>query len=76
MTNIEILLIALVLYIIGIYLSYKFYHQLFMLVSILWLIPLTLIDNNIIKVFSVIMFLSHIVISLSNNLGGGDDDFD
>ena len=73
MTTIEILLIALVLYIIGIYLSYKFYHQLFMLVSILWLIPLTLIDNNIVKVFSVIMFLVHIVISLSNNLSGGDD---
>lgn len=74
MTNIEILWIALVLYIIGIYISYKFYHQLFMLVSILWLIPLTLIDNNIVKVFSVIMFLVHIIIPLSNNLGG--DDFD
>ena len=73
MTNIEILWIALVLYIIGVYISYKFYHQLFMLVSILWLIPLTLIDNNIVKVFSVIMFLVHIIIPLSNNLSGGDD---
>ena len=40
MTNIEILLIALVLYMIGIYISYRFYNQLFMFVSILWLIPL------------------------------------
>ena len=73
MTNIEILWIALVLYIIGIYISYKFYHQLFMLTGILWFIPLTLIDNNIIKIFSVIMFLIHIIIPLSNNLNGGDD---
>lgn len=73
MTNNEILIIALVLYIIGIYISYRFYHQLFMLVSILWLIPLTLIDNSIVKVFSVIMLLTHIIIPLSNNLGGGDD---
>ena len=76
MTNIEILWIALVLYIIGIYISYKFYHQLFMLVSILWLIPLTLIDNNIVKVFSVIMFLVHIIIPFSNKLINGGDDFD
>jgi len=74
MTNIEILIIALVLYIIGIYISYRFYHQLFMLVSILWLIPLTLIDNNIVKVFSVIMLLTHIIIPYS--LVGGGDDFD
>lgn len=73
MTNIEILWVALVLYIIGIYISYRFYHQLFMLVGILWFIPLTLIDNNIIKIFSVIMFLVHIIIPLSNNLDGGDD---
>lgn len=72
MTSMEILLIALVLYIIGIYISYRFYSQLFMLVSILWLIPLTLIDNNIVKVFSVIMLLAHIIIPLSNNLDGGD----
>lgn len=73
MSNIEILWIALVLYVIGVYISYRFYHQLFMLVSILWLIPLTLIDNSIVKVFSVIMFLTHIIIPLSNNLNGGDD---
>ena len=73
MTNIQILWIALVLYIIGIYISYKFYHQLFMLVGILWLIPVTLIDNNIVKIFSVIMFLTHIIIPLTNTLNGGDD---
>jgi len=73
MTNIEILWVALVLYVIGIYISYRFYHQLFMLVSILWLIPLTLIDNGVVKVFSVIMLLAHIIIPLSNNLTGGDD---
>lgn len=76
MTNIEILWIALILYVIGVYISYRFYHQLFMLVSILWLIPLTLIDNNIVKVFSVIMFLVHIIIPFSNNLTNGGDDFD
>ena len=74
MTNIEILWIALVLYVIGVYISYKFYKQLFMLVGILWLIPVTLVDNNIIKIFSVIMFLAHIIIPLSYNLGG--DEFD
>ena len=73
MSNIEILWIALILYIIGIYISYRFYRQLFMLVGILWLIPLSIIDNGIIKVFSVIMFLTHIIIPLSNNLSGGDD---
>lgn len=76
MSNIEILWIALVLYIIGIYISYRFYHQLFMLVGILWLIPLSTIDNGIVKVFSVIMFLTHIIIPLSNNLSSGGDDFD
>lgn len=74
MSNIEILWIALILYVIGIYISYKFYQQLFMLTGILWFIPLTIVNNNIIKVFSVIMFLVHIIIPLSNNLGG--DDFD
>jgi hypothetical protein len=44
-----------------------------MLVSILWLIPLTLIDNNVVKIFSVIMLLTHIIIPLSNKLDGGDD---
>ena len=73
MTNIEILLIAFVLYVMGIYLSYRFYHQLFMLVSILWLIPLTIIDNGVIKVFSVIMFLVHMIIPLTNYSNGGDD---
>lgn len=73
MSSIEILWIALILYIIGIYISYRFYHQLFMLVGILWLIPLSVIDNGIVKVFSVIMFLTHIIIPLSNNLSGGDD---
>lgn len=76
MSSIEILWIALILYIIGIYISYRFYHQLFMLVGILWFIPLSIIDNGIIKVFSVIMFLVHIIIPLSNNLNGGGDDFD
>lgn len=74
MSNIEILWVALILYVIGIYISYKFYQQLFMLTGILWFIPLTIVNNNIIKVFSVIMFLVHIIIPLSNNLGG--DDFD
>ena len=35
---------------------------------------ITLIDNGVVKVFSVIMFLAHIIIPLTNNLGG--DDFD
>lgn len=74
MTNTEILWIALILYVIGVYISYRFYNQLFMLVGILWLIPLSLVDNGIVKVFSVIMFLTHIIIPLGNNLGG--DDFD
>lgn len=76
MTNTEILWIALILYVIGVYISYRFYNQLFMLVGILWLIPLSLVDNGIIKVFSVIMFLVHIIIPLSNNLSNGGDDFD
>ena len=73
MSNIEILWIALILYVIGVYISYRFYHQLFMLIGILWLIPLSIVDNGIVKVFSVIMFLTHIIIPLSNSLNGGDD---
>ena len=72
MTNSEFLLITLVLYIMGINISYRFNNQLFMLISILWLIPLTLIDNNIIKIFSTVMFITHIIIPLANISIGGD----
>ena len=66
MDALDILKITFVLYIIGIYLSYKFESYIMYFVSLLWFIPVYLVDNTIIAIFSVIMFIIHIVIPLGN----------
>lgn len=66
MGALDILKITFILYLIGLYLSYKFEGYILYFVSLLWLVPIYLIDNHIIKLFSVIMFIMHIVIPLGN----------
>lgn len=66
METLDILKITFILYLIGLYLSYKFESYIMYFVSLLWLVPIYLIDNNIIKLFSAIMFILHIVIPFGN----------
>ena len=72
-TNSQILLILLVIYIITLYLSIKIDKRVMFISSIIWLIPITWIDNILLVVVFVIMFLIHIILPL--DLGGSKDDF-
>lgn len=71
-TNV-ILLIAFTMYIIGMDMAYRYSRFYMTFCALLWLIPVFLVDNTFIVLFSVIMFLIHIVIPLTSK---GDDNFD
>ena len=72
MTEMNILLIALIMYIITMYLYFKFKVNWFLVPTILlWFIPIFLIDNLFIKIFSVIMIIITIVIVFFN----GEEDY-
>ena len=73
-TNTQTLLILLVIYIITLYLSIKIDKRVMFLSSLLWLIPLTWIDNLLLAVVFVIMFLIHIILPLGS-LRGDKYDF-
>ena len=72
-TNTQLLLLLLVIYIISLYLSIKFDKRVMFLSAVIWLIPLTWIDNLLLAVVFVIMFLIHIILPL--DLKGDKDDF-
>lgn len=72
-TNSQILLILLVIYIITLYLSIKIDKRVMFISSIIWLIPITWIDNILLVVVFVIMFLVHIILPLDSIRGGNDD---
>lgn len=72
-TNSQILLILLVIYIITLYLSIKIDKRVMFISSIIWLIPITWIDNILLVVVFVIMFFVHIILPL--DLRGDNDDF-
>ena len=66
-TDMNILLIALIMYIITMFLYFKFKVNWFLVPTILlWFIPIFLIDNLFIKIFSVIMIIINIVIIFFN----------
>lgn len=68
LTEMNILLIALIMYIITLFLYFKFKVSWFFMPSILlWFIPIFIVDNLFIKIFSVIMIIITIVITFFND---------
>lgn len=68
LTEMNILLIALIMYIITLFLYFKFKVSWFLMPSILlWFIPIFIVDNLFIKIFSVIMIIITIVITFFND---------
>ena len=64
MTDMNILLITLVMYILSIFISFKFRIKWVLMATImLWFVPIFLIDNLFIRIFSVIMIIATIVIT-------------
>src|SRR5690554_3623748 len=71
-TDMDILLIALIMYIITLFLYFKFKVSWFLTPTILlWFVPIFIVDNLFIKIFSVIMIIISIVITLFN----GEEDY-
>ena len=67
MSEMNILLITLIMYIITIFIYFKFRVN-WILVStiLLWFVPIFLIENLFIKIFSVIMIIATITITFFN----------
>lgn len=67
MSEMNILLITLIMYIITIFIYFKFRIN-WILVStiLLWFVPIFLIENLFIKIFSVIMIIATITITFFN----------
>jgi hypothetical protein len=65
LTTLDILKIAFVMYLICLFLYFRFRIKWILITtSVLWFIPILLVDNLMIVVFSVIMIIITIVISL------------
>lgn len=67
-----ILLSTLILYILGLYIANKYDKFYLVFTSILFFIPIYIINQTIINIFCIIMFIIHIVIPL----GTGGNNFD
>ena len=72
-TNSQLLILLLVIYLITLYLSIKIDKRVMFLSSIIWLIPIAWIDNILLVVVFVIMFLVHLILPL--DIRGDKDDF-
>ena len=67
MTELNILLITLIMYIIAIYLYRKFRINWILAPTIvLWFVPIFIVDNLFIVIFSVIMIIITIVLAFFN----------
>ena len=67
MTDLNILLITLIMYILAVFLYFKFKINWILLPTILlWFVPIFTLDNLFIIVFSVIMIIITIVITFFN----------
>jgi len=72
LTDMNILLIALIMYIITMFLYFKFKVNWFLAPTILlWFVPIFIIDDIFIRIFSVIMIIVSIVITFFN----GEEDY-
>ena len=68
MTDMNILLIALILYILSIFMAIKFRIKWVLIAtSLLWFVPIFLVDNIFVKIFSVIMIIATITITFFND---------
>ena len=68
LTEMNILLIALIMYIITLFLYFKFKVNWFLAPTILlWFVPIFIVDNLFIKIVSVIMIIISIIITLFND---------
>ena len=64
MTEMNILLIALILYILSIFSYFKFGIKWILIATILlWFVPIFLIENLFIQIFCIIMIIATIVIT-------------
>ena len=67
MSDMNILLITLIMYILSIFIYFKFRLKWVLIATVLlWFVPIFLIDNLFIKIFSVIMIIATIVITFFN----------
>ena len=67
METLDILLITLIMYAIGLFISLK-YNLKWLLIgtTVLWFVPIFLVDNIFIVVFSVIMIIGTFIITFFN----------
>ena len=67
MSDMNILLIALILYFLSIFIYFKFSLKWVLIATILlWFVPIFLVDNLFIKIFCVIMIIATITITFFN----------
>lgn len=67
MTEMNILLIALIMYILSIFIYFKFNLKWVLIATILlWFVPIFLIENLFIQIFCVIMIIVTITITFFN----------
>jgi len=64
MTDMNILLVALILYILSIFIYFKFRIKWVLIATVLlWFVPIFLVENLFIKIFCVIMIIVTITIT-------------
>ena len=64
MTGMEILLITLILYLLSIFIYFKFRIKWVLIATVLlWFVPIFLVENLFIKIFCVIMIIVTITIT-------------
>lgn len=64
MSEQTLLLVTLIMYLISIYIARKFDMKVLMFSAILWFVPITVLDNMFLIVFSVIMLILHVLYSM------------
>jgi len=68
MTEMNILLITLIMYILSIFIATKFRLKWVLIATVLlWFVPIFLVDNLFIRIFCVIMIIATIVITFFND---------
>ena len=67
MTEMNILLITLIMYILSIFIAFKFRIKWVLIATmLLWFVPIFLVDNLFIRIFCVIMIIATITITFFN----------
>ena len=67
MTEMNILLITLIMYILSIFIAIKFRLKWVLIATVLlWFVPIFLVENLFLRIFCVIMIIATIVITFFN----------